>query len=395
MNPSPPGIPVESNSPSMEDHLRVIQQIYANGYFTNHGPLAKRFELQLESWLNIKNVVAVGSESLAVLIALAGLELDGDLVLPAMGAGLVAELSQWLNQAVRYCDVQWHTCQASQETISPVLDDEVAAVCLVEPWGKRCDPNLIRWLGEQGKAILVLTAGSSPGRYAHERGGDQPRIATVYGFGPRQILSTMQGGAIATSDDGLAERFRNIRSSYGMRQKVDVVATCNGRFSEYQAGMGLRSLERLAGTQRANQTVADVYRERLVGVAGLALCCGTSGSEVSGDGFSGDCLPLRVGAEFPLTRDQLKRELANRGLVTSVAKPSSVSMPVSDQLGRELILLPVHQIDLANHGTGSVSGQELAVRITAAILSLSCVRGRLAVRFLSSGTAFSTEHLGW
>jgi dTDP-4-amino-4,6-dideoxygalactose transaminase len=54
----------------------------------------------------------------------------------------------------------------------------------------------------------------------------------------------VQGGIITTNDDNLAEIFRNIRSSYGARKVLKVKATCNGRFSEIQAGIGLNILKK-------------------------------------------------------------------------------------------------------------------------------------------------------
>ena len=73
-------------------------------------------------------------------------------------------------------------------------------------------------------------------------------------------VKAFQGGAIATNDPELAEKYRNIRSSYGTRRKLDVVATCNGRFSEFQAGVGLKSLQHIEKTLHQSQSVANRYR---------------------------------------------------------------------------------------------------------------------------------------
>ena len=51
-------------------------------------------------------------------------------------------------------------------------------------------------------------------------------MTTVYAFGPQRLLTTLQGGAVATCDDDLAHRFRSIRSSYGVREARRVKATC-------------------------------------------------------------------------------------------------------------------------------------------------------------------------
>ena len=66
---------------------------------------------------------------------------------------------------------------------------------------------------------------------------------------------------ILTSDDQLAARLRNIRSSYGAGPPVAVVRTANGRLSEAQAAMALLSLQRI-GTE---PTELELCRSALPG----------------------------------------------------------------------------------------------------------------------------------
>jgi len=57
-------------------------------------------------------------------------------------------------------------------------------------------------------------------------------------------LPTQSGGsAILFHSDEDAEKARNIRSSYGTREQVPVFVTCNGRYSEAQAGAVLNYLQ--------------------------------------------------------------------------------------------------------------------------------------------------------
>ncbi|NND97230.1 MAG: hypothetical protein HKN47_07870, partial [Pirellulaceae bacterium] len=226
-----------------DDYRDVFRQICTNRYFTNHGPLAKQFEQMLEDFLEIENVVSVGNESLALLIAIAGLNLTGDVIVPAFRGQLPTQICKRLGLRVRHCDVDPETHQASIESVSGMINDSTEAVCIIETWGNRCDQRMVEWLCQKGIRVIVLAIDSfgsaTDGRFVTR--GD--RVVTVYGFGPHQIVSANQGGAIAVSDNQLAERYRNIRSSYGTRSKVDVKATCNGRFSEFQAGVGIASFQ--------------------------------------------------------------------------------------------------------------------------------------------------------
>ena len=56
---------------------------------------------------------------------------------------------------------------------------------------------------------------------------------------------SLGGAVILTDNNKYAHKFRNIRSSYGVLQKEEVIATCNGRFSELQALYCIDYLEKI------------------------------------------------------------------------------------------------------------------------------------------------------
>ncbi|TWU05753.1 DegT/DnrJ/EryC1/StrS family aminotransferase [Stieleria varia] len=350
------------SSASLQDCRRVLEQIYENRYFTNHGPLAQRLESRLEELLGVGNVIAVGNESLALLIALAGFQVSGDVVVPAFCGQAAVETCAWLKLPVRQCDVDPLTHQPSLDSLRRVIDKQVAAVCLVETWGNRCDPAILQWLGEQGIAVVIQALDSFASRSEEGHVCQSPHVVTVFGLGPERIVSSLQGGLIATSDDALGEVFRNIRSSYGTRQKVDVIATCNGRFSEFQAGVGLRSLSRLLDTLVRNQAVAEIYQAKLGDVKGLSLY-----------GFPGtvapnhQCCPVIVSGDFSVTRNELVRRLTERGFPVHVVKPSCGTFPLTDRLQRELMLLPVARDSYEN----SEQSQRIATQVADAIIELA------------------------
>lgn len=283
----------------------VLEQMYQNQYFTNHGPLAQKFERELETFLKIENVVTVGNESLALLIALSGCDVQGQIVTSALGGQVVAQVAAWLQLEVNFCDVDSNSGQPGVEQLDRMLDDSVGAVVLIESWGNRCDPRTIQYLVESDRKVIVV-AFDSLGALANKRYvNDHPDVVTVFSFGRGKILETLQGGAIATNVERLAHRFRNVRSSYGVRQSLEVLATCNGRFSEFQAGMGIKSLSYLIDMKERNQMIARCYNEQLQGLGQLEFF-----DFPQTDGPSYQCLPAFL--DFP--ERQLVKELLELGV---------------------------------------------------------------------------------
>lgn len=329
---------------SIDDYQDVFRQMYDNRYFTNHGPLAKQFESRLEAFLRVDNVVTVGNESLALLIALAGLNLSGTVMIPAYAGDAALQACDWLGLRTSFCDVNVETHQPTIQKIA--LLPETQAVCLIETWGNRCDPAVIDWLTDQGIRVVIVAFDSfgseSNGRYVNERS----EVVTVFGFGPQQILTTSQGGAIATSDDELAERFRNIRSSYGTRHKVDVKATCNGRFSEFQAGVGLKSLSYLDLALHRNRLLVQTYQTSLAKTDGIDLY-----SFAFTDSCNGQYFPVMVRSDFPPSRDELHAQLADMRISADKGRPATSNLPGATAVADQVLLLPVNNdidVDLAD-----------------------------------------------
>ena len=331
-----------------DDLKDVFRSIYQHRYFTNHGPSAQAFELLLQEYLDIKHVVAVGNESLALLIAVAGLAITGEIVIPAYRAAIAANIAAWLGLSAIGCDVDFESQQVSIESISPALSKNTAAVVLVETWGNRCDKQVVEFLTARKLKVIIIAFDSFASESDQRHVIDDPDVITVHSFGPDQLLTTLQGGSIATSDDELAHRFRSIRSSYGVRETRRVRATCNGRFSEFQAGLGIKQFSTLQQRQTHYRKLADCYRSILAEVEGIKIYDFPHTQVPNGQFF-----PIRFEPTFPMSKDELAAELelhvATASDGGSVIQPAGHDdgaavdslFPVAQRLASQVLTLPI------------------------------------------------------
>lgn len=328
----------DSSTPrvSLDDYRSVFEEIYRNQYFTNHGPLAKKFESTLEEFLGVGDVVTVGNTSLALLVALAGLELEENLIVPAFHGALPAKIASWLNLSVVFCDVCSHTHQPRMPHIEAANEGNPSCVVLVETWGNRCDQRLLTQLASRGWKVVVVAFESLGAPANGQLLFDDPNVVTVYSFGPGSVLSTFYGGAIATADEQLAHRCRNIRSSYGAPEKADVQATCNGRFSEFQAGLGLKSMSYLSDAIQHNQEIVSSYDE----ILGHTIFRNRFEFEKLG-GSSDCCYPIHIAHRLQARCESLLHDLNIRRCepLSDSLRPNECA--TSRSLSSEVFLMPV------------------------------------------------------
>jgi dTDP-3-amino-3,4,6-trideoxy-alpha-D-glucose transaminase len=169
--------------------------------------------------------------------------------------------------------------------------------------------------------------------------------ATAWSFYPGKNLGALgDGGAVTTSDAGLAERMRSLRN-YGSREKyVHDELGYNSRLDELQAALLAVKLRRLDDFNARRSRVAARYGEAL---ADLDLVLPPT------EGWARPVWHLYV-VRTP-HRDALRAHLAGHGIETGVHYPvpphrqpafagtplAAAHLPAADRLAREVLSLPM------------------------------------------------------
>jgi len=188
--------------------------------------------------------------------------------------------------------------------------------------------------------------------------------AACFSFYATKNLPIGEGGAIATSDDELAAYLRTARL-HGMSHdawrrylpggswRYDVPEPgMKANMTDVQAAVGRAQLTRLETWQARRDHIADRYDTALAGLTGLGLPpCPPHGRHAR------HLYQVRVEPGFGLCRDALIGALLDRGIGTSVhfipvhhlsgfravlGPEECRSVPVTDQVARELLSLPMY-----------------------------------------------------
>jgi dTDP-4-amino-4,6-dideoxygalactose transaminase len=93
-------------------------------------------------------------------------------------------------------------------------------------------------------------------------------VLACFSFHPRKIVTTGEGGAVTTDDDGLADAVRQMRHhGWSPPGYADMpVAGLNYRLSDILCAVGIPQLRRLDALLEARERVAAAYEERLAGI---------------------------------------------------------------------------------------------------------------------------------
>lgn len=257
------------NEPDDDALADLLRRIYKNKYYTNHGPLAVEFESSLSSYLNVDNAVVSTNATLALLMTLVALDAKGSAIVPSICSPGVVEAVIWAGLTPVFCDVDKDTGHITTETVEDVIDEDTSVIVATSLWGNLCEiGNLVDIYGQAGLKIIHYAEGAF-GVIVNDVILGCDGDAVIFSFDSANILSTSGGGCMATNNELLARKVRNIRSSYGAGPPEKVPVTANGRFSEYQAALGLWSLSMLEFHRARNKSVIDTYKQSLEGINGI------------------------------------------------------------------------------------------------------------------------------
>lgn len=257
--------------PSWERYEEALRWILERQYYTEYGPLNQQLEQQLQQFLGVKHAICVTNETVAMMMVADALGLKGKVIMPAFAYIASAQSLSWAGLEPVFCDVDPDTHQLDLGQVAALIDKDVSAIMGVHLWGGACQPKALEKLAEAHGVQLYFDAAHAFGCAVEGvRIGNFGR-AEVFSFHQDNILNATEGGCICTNDDELAARLRTMRSSAGAGKTVEVTKTVNGRMSEAQCAIALKSLEDFSANQKNNETLYRSYEAQLAGIPGMHL----------------------------------------------------------------------------------------------------------------------------
>lgn len=296
----------QMNLPKWEHFENAFRDVFARRYYTNHGPLAQELEDRLAEFFGVRHVVTMTNGTIALMLAAKALNLTGKVIVPAFTFAATVQSLTWAGVEPLFCDVDPQTHVLTPELVAPLLDDpDVSAILPVHLWGNLCNAEALEELAQRkGLSVYYDAAHAFGCTRKGEKAGCHGALE-VFSFHATNVFNTAEGGCVCTNDDDIAERLRNLRSSYGRRISVDIPINGNGRFSEAQAAMGLLSFDDYPAIITANKARFELYTELLGNIPGIRIL-----QPVSGEKHNYQYVVLEIDSQvFGLTRDQLIRLL--------------------------------------------------------------------------------------
>jgi dTDP-4-amino-4,6-dideoxygalactose transaminase len=236
------------------------------------GEEVERFEEEFAACSEAKFCVGVSSGTTALTLGLmaAGIGRGDEVLVPAhtfIASGL-AVLHAGATPVL--CDVEEATGLLDVDHAGSLVTDRTVAIMPVHLYGQCCDMDRVTALADKHGLVVIEDAAHAHGATHRGRRAGSLGTLAAFSFYPSKNLGAFgDGGAICTSDSGIAERARQLRH-LGQRNKGEHIRVgFNERLDGLQAALLGVKLPHLDRWNESRRHAAAVYRRALAGKAQL------------------------------------------------------------------------------------------------------------------------------
>jgi UDP-2-acetamido-2-deoxy-ribo-hexuluronate aminotransferase len=334
----------------------AMQKVIASGAFIQGGEVGE-FAQALGGYVGSSHVIpcANGTDALQIAMMALGFKPGDEVIVPVHTYVATAEVIALLGLRPVFVDVEADSFNIDPTAIESVITSRTVAIVPVHLYGQCADMEKILKIARAHNLHVIEDAAQALGAaYTFSDGavrmaGTMGTIGTTSFFPSKNLGCFGDGGAIFTQDDALAATIRMI-ANHGQRIKYhhDIIGV-NSRLDTLQAAVLNVKLRYIEEYTRKRNEAAAYYDQRLQ-ITGKLKVPFRSG--YSTHVFHQYTLQTGKGVD----RNDLKDYLQKQGIPSMIYYPVPLHLqkayqqpqypegafPVTEQLSRTVISLPIH-----------------------------------------------------
>ncbi len=257
------------------NELAYVRRCLESTWISSAGPFLAEFESRVADFSGCTHGVATCNGTVALHLALGALGLGpGDeVIVPTLTFVATANAVAYCGARPVFADVDPETWCLSPRSVERLVGPRTRGVIPVHVYGCPCDMDALLPLARENGLWVLEDCAEALGAKAGGRPVGSLADAGVFSFFGNKIATTGEGGAVVTSDAGLAERMRLLRGQ-GMdpgRRYWHTEIGFNYRMTNVAAAIGVAQMERVDQLLAARRRLSDWYHPRLRDIPGLTL----------------------------------------------------------------------------------------------------------------------------
>ena len=323
-------IPIIAKPSIDSQEIENVVEVLKSGMLAS-GEWTRRFECEFADYIGTKYAVTTTSGTTALDIALKALDIEkGDeVIVPDFTFIATANAVLFQNARPVFVDVDEETFAIDPGDVVDKISSRTKAVIGVHLFGHPFDVKPIQEICDDHGLFLVEDCAQAHGAEYRGKKVGGFGAASCFSFYGTKNMVTGEGGMITTNNNEVEERLRLI-INHGQSQKyLHTSLGYNYRMTNMQAAIGLAQLSKLDDLSERRITNAEYLNK------GLKVPLKKPYKERDVKHVYHQYV-VKLGADFPMKRDEFIEYLSDNGIGSAVHYPLPVHrQPLYQELGYE------------------------------------------------------------
>lgn len=342
--------------PTLPPVSAIIEQIGESiqaGRISTFSRFSKELEESFANYLGVQHVLALSNGTSGLMLLEKALDLSGKVIVPSFTFSATVHSLMWNRLTPVFVDIERDTFNLDPEAVEERITSSTSAILGVHIFGVPCRIAELADIAKRHNLKLIFDAAHACGSRYHDIYIGNFGLAEVFSSSPAKVLTTGEGGFLATNSAWLRDKIACGRN-YGNPGDGDCqLWGLNAKMPELSAILGLKSLQMLEESIQRRNEIAASFRSELGYLPGLAF-------QVVGPDVRSSVKDFAILVEeskFGLNRDQLAQALAAESIETRayfdppVHKMKAYSafyeqhkdnLPNTDYVAKRVLCLPIY-----------------------------------------------------
>lgn len=340
------------------EELAQVKEAFDYGYF-GLAYKTNEFETEIGKYLDTdRNIITTNTGTTAMHLALdsVGITEGDEVIMPSFTFVATAQAVSLCKGKPVFCEVYSDTFLMDIEDVKKKITDKTKAIMPVHYAGRPCDMDALMKIHEEtGIRIIEDAAHAFGSEYKGKKIGSFGDI-TCFSFDSIKVITCGDGGAIVTNDDAVddlakkkrllgIDRKTMVEKDWKKRSWAYDVTTQGYRYhlGNINAAIGLAQIKKVDDFIKRRREICHLYDSELERVSGI---------ERMPDGYDSITPFMYVIRVKHNKRNALKDYLMEHDIESGISyipchifglyKEEGVILPVTEQIYKEVLCLPVH-----------------------------------------------------
>ncbi|MFN8441230.1 MAG: DegT/DnrJ/EryC1/StrS family aminotransferase [Caldilineaceae bacterium] len=298
------------------NEMKYVQQAIATNWISSAGSFIRDFEVKFAEACGTKYGIACANGTVAMHLAMAtlGLEPDDEVLIPTFTMIATANAVAYCGAKPVLVDMEPNYWQMDVNQVEDKITPHTKAIVPVHIYGHPTDMDPLREVAQKHGLMIIEDSAEAHGAEYKGRRCGSLGDAAGFSFYGNKIITTGEGGMVTTNNRDIARLAWNLRDHAFSKERHfwHKFVGFNYRMTNLQAAVGLAQVEQMDNFVAQRRQNALAYNSRLKEIPGIRIPAEAPWAK-NVYWMYGITVDEK---EYGLSRDQLRKVLADNGIET-------------------------------------------------------------------------------